>query len=96
MGERPDAEVLRQRLAEIRERLPGPNIHTSPYVGSGFSRTVCGYAGSGFSRTFCEYGVAGFSRSTEPCNQHRNKLARMIGARRAWIVAMIGGDHEQV
>src|SRR5262245_2251956 len=86
VGAWPDAEALRQRLPEIRERLPGADIHTLPYVVSGLSQTI----------SVRPVG-AGFSRPTGPSrNQHRHKLARMIGARRAWVVAMIGGDHEQV
>ena len=40
------------------------------------------------------YVESGFSRPT--CNQQWDILARMIRARRTRIVAMVGGDHEQV
>ena len=45
--------------------------------------------------------VARVPRSTpaltpRPVHQHRHVLARMIGARRGRIVAVIGGDHQQI
>jgi hypothetical protein len=39
MGERTDVEILRQRLAEVGERLSCPYVDSPSYVGSGFSRT---------------------------------------------------------
>src|SRR4029453_19051537 len=73
VGNWSDAEVLRQRLAQVCECLSCPYIDPPSYVG------------------------AGFSRPTRPArNQHGDKLARMIRARRARIVAVVGGDHEHV
>ena len=63
-GKRADAEVLRQRLAEI---------------------------GKGRSRAEIDAGL-----DASAVQQQRHVLARMVGARRRRIVAVIGGDHEQI
>ena len=62
--QRPDAEVLGDRLAEIGKRLPCADVGAAPHARAG--------------------------------EQHRHVLARVIGARRRRVVAVIAGDDEQI